>query len=139
MPYHRGEKFPESPLRVLQSRYSAFSYRLVPYIIQTTHTTCREYRDNKVAWAKDLNQNGMFDSFEFMGLVIPNLEPEMDGDNRAYMDFQARLRSRDGNPNETVVSERSLFLRDPETNTWTYASGEVRSEEAGLEDVVLNP
>ena len=139
LPYHNGEKAPESPLRVLQSRYSAFSYRLVPYVITTTHPSSREYRDNKVQWAKDLNKEGMFDSFEFVQLVIPDLEPEMDGDDQAYMNFQVRLRAKGGDNMETIVSERSLFKRDPETNVWSYASGDVRSEEAGLEDLVLNP
>ena len=39
---------------------------------------------------------------------------------------------------ETVISERSRFLRDAEDGTWLYASGDVRSEVVGLEDTTLN-
>merc|ERR1712151_761634 len=44
-PYHAGKKYPETPTKVLQSRYTAFTYRLIPYIIETTHPTCRDYRE----------------------------------------------------------------------------------------------
>ncbi|CAB9516951.1 UPF0225 protein [Seminavis robusta] len=134
-PYHQQERFPESPLQVLQSRYSAFCYRLVPYIIQTTHATCRDFRDNKVTWAKDLNRDGMFDSFDFIELQ-PG--PEEIVGSKAYIDFTVRMRSRDGEQQETIVSEKSLFLIDPDTQIWSYASGEVRSGVQGLEDTILN-
>lgn len=80
----------------------------------------------------------MFDSFEFVGLTPGKTELEEGDDKKAFIDFQVNLRSRDGDQQETVVSEKSLFLQDPETNVWSYASGEVRSEVAGLEDAILN-
>lgn len=138
-PYHKGEKGAETPLRVLQSRYSAFCYRLVPYIIESTHPTCRDWRENKVTWAKDLNRDGMFDSFEFVGLTAGETEMDEADESKAAIEFQVKLRSRDGDEEETVVSERSIFLKNTETNVWTYASGDVRSEVAGLEDMTLNP
>ena len=135
-PYHRQEKAPETPLRVLQSRYSAFCYRLVPYILQTTHPTCRDYRENRVAWAQDLNKSGMFDSFDFVELQAG---PEIfEGDDQATIDFQVRLRAKEGDQQETIVAEKSVFLRDPESKVWSYASGEVRSGVEGLEDTILN-
>jgi SEC-C motif domain protein len=134
-PFHRQEKFPQTPLQVLQSRYSAFTFRLVPYIIQTTHSSNRDFRDNKVTWATDLNRKGMFDSFEFIELQ-PGPE-EIDG-NKAYIDFSVRMRATDGEQLETRVTEKSLFLKDPDTQIWSYASGEVRSGVQGLEDAILN-
>jgi SEC-C motif domain protein len=150
-PYHEsnnGQKIAESPLRVLQTRYSAFCHRLVPYIIETTHSTCRDYQSDRIAWAKQLNKNGMFDSYEFVALepvgattytMISNNGDDDDETNsqEAFLEFNVRLKSiRDGK--ETIVSEKSRFLKD-ERNRWLYASGDVRSQEAGLEDIKLNP
>ena len=52
-PYHSGAKFPETPSDVLKTRYSAFCYRIIPYIISTTHPVCRDYSENKIKWAKE--------------------------------------------------------------------------------------
>lgn len=139
-----------TPIQVLQSRYSAFCYRNVGHVIATTHPECRDYRDDKVAWAKDLDKEGMFDSFEFVGLEILDDETETNEDE-AFMAFQVRLKGRslEDSPvrsrsmssiegEETIVSERSRFLKDPESGIWKYAGGDVRSTVKGLEDTTLN-
>jgi uncharacterized protein YchJ len=80
----------------------------------------------------------MFDSFEFVELKAgPEIFPESE-ENKATIDFQVRLRAKDGEKQETVIAEKSLFLRDPESKIWSYASGEVRSGVEGLEDTILN-
>jgi uncharacterized protein YchJ len=66
--YHDGQAVPETPLRVLRTRYSAFAYRLPGHVIRTTHRTNRDWREDKVAWARQLNRESMFDSFEFVRL-----------------------------------------------------------------------
>lgn len=138
-PYHRSEAQAETPLRVLQSRYSAFTYRLVPYIIDSTHPTCRDYRENQQIWAQDLNASGMFDSFEFVQLQAGPEEYATDNADKATIDFKVRLRAKTGDQQETVVSEKSTFLKDAASgNVWTYASGQVRSDVEGLEDAILN-
>eukprot|EP00977_Amphora_coffeiformis_P009578 scaffold2205_cov167-Amphora_coffeaeformis.AAC.4 len=135
-PYHSGVKFPEAPSDVLKTRYSAFYYRIIPYIISTTHPVCRDYTENKIKWAKDLNKNGMFDSFEFVSLQpAPTTTPGKD-ENESFLEFKVKLRARDGSGEETIY-EKSRFLKEGER--WLYASGEVRSEVAGLEDAILNP
>jgi SEC-C motif-containing protein len=136
-PYHDDTKLAETPLRVLQTRYSAFYYRLIPYIIRTTHPTCRDYQKNNIAWAKDLHANGMFDSYDFVALQ-PGTAVAGAEDDEAFLDFTVRLRTRDTEaPTDTVVAETSRFLKVD--GSWLYASGEVRSTEAGLTDLVLNP
>lgn len=134
-PYHEGARLPEEPSIVLQTRYSAFYYRLIRYIIATTHPACRDFMTNKVKWAKDLDKNGMFDSYEFVSLAPGEPSPGTD-ENEAFLEFKVKLRARDGSGQETVVSEKSRFLK--EGQEWLYASGEVRSDVAGLEDAVLN-
>ena len=160
-----------TPLQVLQSRYVAFAYRNIGHVIRTTHEECRDYRDDKLAWAKDLDKEGMFDSFEFVGLEVADEtgnDPEQstesvgvdtnnddddddDDNNEAFLEFKVRLRGRSLEEaparsrslssiegEETIVSERSRFLRDPESGTWKYAGGDVRSTVQGLEDTSLN-
>ena len=147
-PLHTDPTNCQTPLDVLKSRYSAFSYRNIGHVIATTHPNCRDYQTDKVAWAKDLNKDGMFDSFEFCGLKI--VKEEQPSENEAYIEFQVTMRGREDIAEqqqrsaasvageETVVSERSQFLRDPSTGVWTYSGGDVRSQVEGLEDVTLN-
>lgn len=164
-PLHSGEKQCLTMTDVLKSRFSAFAWRDVGYIIATTNAACRDYREDKVAWAKDLNKDGMFDSFNFvkldagpeeMGVKNENGTEEPNEDE-GYIEFQVTLESKyigqddvvaDGGGTEkqpsstpasqTVVNERSRFLRDPTTGVWSYAGGDVRSKVAGLEDTSLN-
>jgi len=149
-----------TPLQVLQSRYTAFCFRNIGHVIRTTHEECRDYRDDKVAWAKDLDKEGMFDSFEFVGLEIVEDDETVEAtennknkseDNEAFLEFRVRLKGRSVEEapsrsrslssiegEETVVSERSRFLRCHETGIWKYAGGDVRSTIQGLEDTTLN-
>jgi len=127
---------------VLQTRYSAFAYRLPAYVIHTTHPECRDWRPNKVDWIKDLDKQGMFDSYDFVALEPGEEEP---GDKEAHITFQVRLKAKGTGPGgesiagqETIISERSRFLYDGEPLCWRYAGGEVKSDVSGLDDVVLN-
>ena len=138
-PLHSGHPC-ETMTQVLQSRYSAFCWRLIGHIIRTTHETCRDYQLDAIAWAKDLNQNGMFDSYEFVGLKI--LEPEQQvNENEGTISFAVTLRGKENAATgiagkESIISETSTFRK--ENGGWLYASGVVKSEEAGLEGAVLN-
>jgi hypothetical protein len=94
----------------------------------------------------------MFDSFDFVDLkILPVHEKEKEeivefvNDDEAYIEFEVTLRAREGATNdkavageETVVKERSQFLRDPDSGIWTYSGGDVRSRVSGLEDTTLN-
>jgi len=77
-----------TPVQVLQSRYTAFCYRNIGHVIRTTHEECRDYRDDKVAWAKDLDREGMFDSFEFVGLEIVDNDETTETKNRHQQQHQ---------------------------------------------------
>jgi SEC-C motif-containing protein len=161
-----------TPLQVLQSRYTAFYFRDIGHIIATTHPECRDYRPNDVqsrmAWAKDMNRGGMFDSFQFLELKV--LQPQStsktpSSTEEAFLEYQVRLRGReedddddddDNNASSTSTSfslpevqeavagkeitihEVSRFLMDPQTGIWAYAGGDVKSDVAGLEDTTLN-
>jgi len=141
-PYLEGKSLPMTPTRVLQSRYTAFCLRDVGHIIRTTHPSCRDYQEDKIAWAKELNKNGMFDSFEFAGLTVLGDENHT-SDTEAFVEFEVKLRANQRTRSVlegqiTNVRERSKFLKDEETGAWTYASGDVRSTVDGVDDIVLN-
>jgi len=149
-----------TPLQVLQSRYTAFCYRNIRHVIRTTHKECRDFRGDTVAWAKDMDKEGMFDSFEFVGLEIVDDETEETTENNkkqnadentAFLEFRVRLKGRSLEEapvrsrslssiegEETIVSERSRFLRDSDSGIWKYAGGDVRSTVQGLDDLTLN-
>jgi SEC-C motif-containing protein len=138
--FHRGEAFPQSPEKVLRSRYTAFYYRLPGYIMESTHEECRDFQPDKIDWAKNLNKGGMFDSYDFVGLEVGTEEAGSD-DSESFLDFQVTLRgnskaSEQLEDKEMVVMEKSRFLRDEKG--YRYAGGDVRTDVAGIEDVVLN-
>jgi len=144
-----GTKYVESPsclspLDVLRSRYTAFVMRNAGYIISTTHPECRDYREDKVSWAKSFDKEGLFDSFEFIKLeVLGDDDDEKDdesnsNENEAYISFQVTLQKKDKVDERTIVKERSRFLKDPMKGSWTYAGGDVRSQVEGLQDTQLN-
>ncbi|EJK49724.1 hypothetical protein THAOC_31368 [Thalassiosira oceanica] len=125
------------------TEYSAFSYRIVDYVMESTHESCRDWRQDKVAWANDLDRSGMFDSFDFVKLEHGDEEMDEFDENKGYIDFEVTLRAKDDRLDslagqETVISERSTFLRNPDDMTWAYASGVVRSNVVGLENTSLN-
>jgi SEC-C motif-containing protein len=135
-----------SPISVLRSRYTAFCWRNIGYIIASTHDTCRDYQQDKMAWAKSLNKNGMFDSFNFIQLNVVSQEEEQDvgevntnedeDDVIIIIKFQVTLQSQESGQ-ETTVTERSRFKC--QNGQWLYAGGDVRSLEKGVHDIILNP
>ena len=124
-PYHRGDAYPESPRLLLQSRYSAFALRDIRYIIETTHPTNADWREDKVAWVKDLDRN-MFDNHDFVALHA-GLE-EVTSETEEYITFTVTLRGKEGSEFDTkqkrIIRERSKFLKDND-GRWLYASGEL--------------
>jgi len=160
-PLHTQSRACRTMVDVLRSRYSAFCWRNIGHILATTHPTNRDYREDKIAWAKELHKEGMFDSFDFVRLEIGKEEGGREDENEGFLEFQVTLRGRGSSSSsgdngggrgggggrqsaaavaglETVVKERSRFLRDAESGIWFYAGGDVTSEVAGLEDTPLN-
>jgi SEC-C motif-containing protein len=150
-PLHNQSRGCLSMIDVLRSRYSAFCWRNIGHILATTHPTNRDYRDDKIAWANDLNKEGMFDSIKFTKLEVGTVEAGS-GENEGFIEFQVTIRGRNDDevPRgvrrsaavvsdlETVVKERSRFIRDAENCKWSYAGGNVTSAVEGLEGTKLN-
>lgn len=135
-PYHTGEAAAETPERCLRSRYSAFCYRLVQYIVDTTDKTNVDWKKDKIAWAKKLNKGSMFDGFEFVALGVGELEQGEDED-AAYLSpntFTLQPKDALSKPPITTV-ERSKFVR--RKSGWKFSSGVVTSDAPGMKGQVL--
>lgn len=141
-PYHSGASVVSTAERLVRARYSAFTYRLPAYVVNTTHPLNRDYNADPVQAVQTLDRQGMFDSFEFVNLDIVRAEEASSAEH--FVSFTVTLRaSRDDGQiaqgQELRVSERSRFLPTSDGASWLYASGEVRALVDGLEDAVLNP
>ena len=134
-PFHDGQPV-DSPERCLRSRFAAFAYRLPRHIISTTHPDNRDYRTDRVAWARTLNREGLFDDFDFVRLEVGDAEPGA-SEQESFLSFRATLRRRGGAEDEMAFSERSRFVRTKAAG-WQYASGDVTTDVPGLSGTVLN-
>ena len=108
-PYHKGEASAESPEALLRARYAGFAYRLIPYIIETTDRSNPDYMKDKIAWAKKLNKNMMFDGFSFVSLEIGERE-------EGTADYEAILSPnvftvRPAQGDDLVMRERTRFVK----------------------------
>ncbi len=142
-PFHSGEKLPQSPLEVLKTRYTAFAWRIPQYVIETTHPVCKDFRKDKLKWARDLNRSGMFDSYDFVKLDVVGEETfNPDNDGEGFIEFKVNLKANKNSGEhiegqDIVVQEKSRFLRTSDGG-WKYAGGDVTSNVAGLEGIKLN-
>lgn len=122
-PYHRGVKVPESPLRVLQTRYTAHAVRLPLYLIQTTADENPDWQADPIAWAAQLDDEGLFDDFQLLQLTTGPTEYSASGDE-AYIDLKVNVaRLVDGA--EGVFWERNKFVKNKNGDGWLYANGEL--------------
>jgi Uncharacterized protein conserved in bacteria len=113
------------------------------YVIDTTHPVCNDFRKDKVSWLKDLNRDGMFDSYDFISLEPGPQELSEENSKEGFIEFKAHLRANSNlgghvQGQEIVVREKSRFLCSGDPPSWLYAGGIVTSDVKGLEDVVLN-
>ena len=85
-----------------------------------------------MSWARRLNRESMFDSFEFIALE-PSEEERGKGEDEAFITFIVRMRNKETG-GEVAFRERSRFIRAE--GLWLYASGEVGIEsELGLNEL----
>lgn len=110
--------------------------------MDTTHPSCGDYMKDRVKWANNLNREGMFDSYDFLGFEHKAEEISDDG-TEAFVEFKVSLRANGTiDPeffgNQLTVREKSRFVRERDMS-WKYASGVVTTDVGGLNSVVLNP
>ena len=85
-PFHKGKK-PPTPVALMRSRYAAYSIGKVGYIIKTMHPNSPLYREDVVAWRKQLHW--FCEQTNFAGLSITD-EQQL-SDTEATVTFNAIL------------------------------------------------
>lgn len=108
--YHLGEAEPE-PVALMRARYAAYAMNLADYVMQTTHKTHPETKQNKFTWKRGIQQFSKLT--DFIGLEILSHHVE---ENKAHVHFKAILKK---NGQDSSFDENSLFLKDKDD--WFYA------------------
>ncbi len=107
--FHDGEDAVDA-LKLMVTRYSAYAAGDSSYIMRTTHPANPDFKENRAAWAKEIENfcNGT----EFLGLEVMDF---IEGDEEAFVVFKAKL-------SDGVMTEKSRFLKVD--GRWLYESGE---------------
>ncbi|MGE4573935.1 MULTISPECIES: YchJ family protein [Parachlamydia] len=106
---HEGAQANQA-LSLMRSRYSAYAYQKVAYIIQTTHPDNPSFLADSIQWAKEILifcQNTQFKKLE----IVDYLE----GIDESIVTFVAHLNQ---NHSNEKLFEKSLFIKL--NNQWTY-------------------
>ena len=111
MPFHYGRAKPETAEQLMRSRYTAYFFRLVPYLVETTHPETRE-RD----LAKTLEETIYQANWSY--LVILNTTRGGKEDKRGKVEFIARYFVEG---EEFELHEHSRFKRYK--GAWKYLDG----------------
>lgn len=116
--YHLGKSYPQDPLNLMKSRYSAYALGLADYIIKTTHPLNPRYEKDKEAWKKDILT--FSNNTQFLGLDILEVLPKRDSDGIAVVMFKVHLKQ---GSQDTSFTERSYFAELE--GKWLYLDGDV--------------
>lgn len=127
-PYHNGSQIPSNPTKLVRSRYSAYAYGIIPYIMSTTHPSHKEYaaeeqKSKMSLWTRNLNT--YVKDYELLDLKFSNETRDSIVSSDAEMTtvaFQARLQRKTMDYPIQIIDELSTFLKDKKSNCWLYAS-----------------
>lgn len=108
--YHKHKAYPQSPLELMRSRYSAYALSLVDYIIETTHPSSSHYEKDLALWKSRLLS--FCKATAFKGLTILGHQEE------GEVSFVAHLMQGD---KDVSFQERSQFIKD--NGRWYYVEG----------------
>jgi len=113
-PFHQGE-LPDSALKLMRSRYSAYALGLPAYIIFTTHPQNPQFCLDTTLWAQKISE--FCTHTEFEKLEILDFQEK---DNFATVTFVAHLTQ---NKKDVSFTERSSFEKI--NGKWLYKSGKI--------------
>lgn len=112
-PLHRGAPA-QTPERLMRSRYAAYAFGVVDYILDTTHPAGPHFRLDREAWSQEVFE--FCRSTRFVGLEVLEVGLDVGGD--PFVTFHAKLKQ--GRQDASFV-ERSLFRVCD--GRWTYLDG----------------
>lgn len=111
--------------QVVRARYSAYSKRLIDFIIASTHPLNPSFEQDMEHWRTTMEQD-CFDNFELTKCEILDESYEGEGaDEIATVRFMAHMTQRDSQAKSAFV-ETSTFERDGlSSGAWLYLDGVV--------------
>lgn len=113
-PYHDGSINPETPEKLMRSRYSAYALKKIDYIMKTTDRKGPLFNQDKPAWEDSLKSFAQMTSFQ--NLTI--LDKEDLSEDEGTVTFRAQLMSLQGE--DVSFTEKSLFKK--RDGNWYYHS-----------------
>jgi len=128
-----------SPSDVVRARYSAYSKRVVSFIMASTHPLNHNFESDIKHWKETIEKN-CYDNFVLNKCDI--LDESCEGEEKteeevATVRFLAHLTHRDSGE-KTAFIETSTFLRDPTTKAWLYRDGEIETVEDDQQQEVIS-
>lgn len=112
-PYHQGQ-LPDSALKLMRSRYSAYALGLPAYIISTTHPASPHLCTDIIQWSQKISE--FCSNTEFSKLEILDFQEK---EHVATLTFVAHLFQ---NKKDVSFTERSYFEKIK--GKWFYHSGQ---------------
>jgi SEC-C motif-containing protein len=112
--FHKGV-LAKNALELMKSRYSAYVFKEIEYIIKTTHENHPDFNLDKNVWKNDIIE--FCNHSEFRKLDIIEF---IDGEMEAFVSFRASI-FLDGK--DASFTEKSRFKKHD--NRWLYHSGEI--------------
>jgi len=127
-PFHNGSLIPSNPVKLVRSRYSAYAYGFVPYIMATTHPSHKEYaaeeqKSKMSLWRRNLNtyvREYEFLDLKFIDETRDSQVPPPTAES-VTVAFQARLQRKTMDYPVQIINELSTFRKDKKSDRWLYA------------------
>lgn len=118
-PFHKGQ-LPDSALKLMRSRYSAYALSLPAYIVSTTHPANPQFSHDVPQWSQQISE--FCADTEFHKLEILAFEEK---EPFATVTFVAYLFQ---NKKDVSFTEKSYF--EKVDGKWLYRSGQISKEPA---------
>jgi SEC-C motif-containing protein len=113
-----------TPDQVVRARYTAYSKRVVDFILASTHPEHPSFSKDMKHWRETIEKDS-YDAFELCKCEI--LETSVEGE-LAKVRFLAHMTER-ATGERTAFIETSTFERDPTSKAWLYRDGVVQTVE----------
>lgn len=113
-PFHQGQ-LPDSALKLMRSRYSAYALCLPAYIVSTTHPANPQFSHDVTQWSQKISE--FCSNTEFNKLEILAFQEK---DQLATVTFVAHLSQ---NKKDVSFTEKSYFEKIK--GKWFYRSGQL--------------
>jgi SEC-C motif domain protein len=112
--FHQGQ-LPDSALKLMRSRYSAYALGLPAYIISTTHPANPQFCHDIAQWTQEISEFCFHTEFEKLEIL-----DVQENDNFGTVTFVAHLTQ---NKKDVSFTERSLFEKIK--GKWLYKSAQI--------------